>query len=86
MPNSDPSPPTATTVRSFTPGTANGFQLALDPVELGRVEIRVQREGESHSVRVTAERPETLALLLRDRQELDRSLSDAGLRVEVLKS
>jgi Meckel syndrome type 1 protein len=67
---------------AFTPGTANGFQLALDPAELGRVEIRVQRDGESHSVRVTAERPETLALLLRDRQELDRSLSDAGLRVE----
>ncbi|MEI6162644.1 MAG: flagellar hook-length control protein FliK, partial [Roseococcus sp.] len=67
---------------AFSPGMANGFQLSLDPVELGRVEIRVQREGESHSVRVTAERPETLALLLRDRQELDRSLADAGLRVE----
>ena len=67
---------------AFLPGVANGFQLSLDPVELGRVEIRVQREGEAHSVRVVAERPETLALLLRDRQELDRSLADAGLRVE----
>ncbi|UPY36842.1 flagellar hook-length control protein FliK [Sediminicoccus sp. KRV36] len=67
---------------AFTPGNANGFQLNLDPVELGRVEIRVQREGDSHSVRVMAERPETLALLLRDRQELDRSLNDAGLRVD----
>lgn len=67
---------------AFTPGVANGFQLTLDPVELGRVEIRVRREGEAHSIRIVAERPETLALLLRDRQELDRSLADAGLLVE----
>ncbi len=67
---------------AFTPGVANGFQLSLEPAELGRVDIRVQREGDTHSVRVTAERPETLALLLRDRQELDRSLADAGLRVD----
>lgn len=67
---------------AFTPGVAGGFNLTLDPVELGRVEIRVQREGESHSVQVVAERPETLALLQRDRLELDRSLADAGLRVD----
>lgn len=67
---------------AFTPGAANGFQLSLDPMELGRVEIRVRRDGDAHSVRVVAERPETLALLLRDRQELDRSLADAGLRVD----
>jgi flagellar hook-length control protein FliK len=42
----------------------------------------VQREGDSHSVRVTAERPETLALLQRDRHELDRGLAEAGLRVD----
>lgn len=67
---------------AFSPGVSDGFSLALDPAELGRVEIRVQREGDSHSVRVTAERPETLALLQRDRQELDRGLADAGLRVD----
>jgi len=67
---------------AFTPGAANGFNLTLDPVELGRVEIRVQREADGHSVRIVAERPETLALLQRDRHELDRSLADAGLRVE----
>jgi len=66
---------------AFTPGAANGFNLTLHPVELGRVEIRVQREADGHSVRIMAERPETLALLLRDRHELDRSLTDAGLRV-----
>ena len=67
---------------AFTPGASNGFHLTLDPAELGRVEIRVKREGDNHSVQVMAERPETLALLQRDRQELDRSLADAGLRVE----
>lgn len=67
---------------AFSPGGAGGFQLSLDPAELGRVEIRVQREGETHAIRIVAERPETLALLLRDRQELDRGLADAGLRVE----
>jgi Meckel syndrome type 1 protein len=67
---------------AFAPAGAGGFQLSLEPGELGRVEIRVQREGEAHAVRITAERPETLALLLRDRQELDRGLADAGLRVE----
>lgn len=67
---------------AFAPAGAGGFQLSLEPAELGRVEIRVQREGEAHAVRIIAERPETLALLLRDRQELDRGLADAGLRVE----
>ncbi|MBS7792623.1 flagellar hook-length control protein FliK [Roseococcus sp. SDR] len=67
---------------AFTPAGSGGFQLSLEPGELGRVEIRVQREGETHAVRIVAERPETLALLLRDRQELDRGLADAGLRVE----
>lgn len=66
---------------AFTPGAASGFNLTLEPVELGRVEIRVQREGDGHSVRIMAERPETLALLQRDRHELDRSMTDAGLRV-----
>ena len=88
LPAPAPAPPPARQVLpiavalAFTPGVANGFQLNLDPVDLGRVEIRVVRKGEAHSVRILAERPETLALLLRDRQELDRGLADAGLRVE----
>ncbi|MDB5413152.1 MAG: hypothetical protein JWR10_1487 [Rubritepida sp.] len=83
-----PPPPPARQVASvaialaFTPGPSNGFDLSLEPPELGRVQIRVQREGDSHSVRVTAERPETLALLQRDRHELDRNLAEAGLRVD----
>ncbi|MDB5375662.1 MAG: hypothetical protein JWR00_108, partial [Rubritepida sp.] len=67
---------------AFAPGGSNGFSLSLEPAELGRVEIHVQRDGDTHSVRVTAERPETLALLQRDRHELDRGLAEAGLRVD----
>jgi Meckel syndrome type 1 protein len=57
------------------------FSVALDPPQLGRVEIAVQREGEGHQVRILAERPETLALLERDRGELDRALAEAGVAV-----
>ncbi|WP_191082887.1 flagellar hook-length control protein FliK [Roseococcus microcysteis] len=66
---------------AFSPATGS-FRLALEPVELGRVEITVRREGETHRVLVMAERPETLALLQRDRQELDRALTQSGLVVE----
>lgn len=61
---------------AFAPGQ---FSVALDPPQLGRVEIAVQREGDGHQVRILAERPETLALLERDRGELDRALADAGV-------
>jgi flagellar hook-length control protein FliK len=56
--------------------------VALEPEELGRVEIRVERggaEGEGSTVRVVAERPETLALLQRDARQLDRALQGAGI-------
>jgi len=84
----NPPPPAARQVASvavalaFAPNGTGGFSLSLEPAELGRVEIRVQREGDRHSVRVTAERPETLALLQRDRHELDRNLAEAGLQID----
>ncbi len=57
--------------------------MALEPEELGRVEIRVERggsgDGEAARVRVVAERPETLALLQRDARQLDRALQGAGI-------
>ncbi|WP_165585427.1 flagellar hook-length control protein FliK [Roseococcus sp. SYP-B2431] len=87
-PSASPSPSPARQVSSvaialaFAPGGSGGFSLSLEPAELGRIEIRVQREGDGHNVRVTAERPETLALLQRDRHELDRGLAEAGLRVD----
>nr|WP_314073007.1 flagellar hook-length control protein FliK [uncultured Roseococcus sp.] len=67
---------------AFKSGSSNGFDLSLEPAELGRVMVRVERDGDRHSIQVIAERLETLALLQRDRSELDRTLAEAGLRVE----
>ncbi|WP_343895966.1 flagellar hook-length control protein FliK, partial [Craurococcus roseus] len=63
-------------------GGAPRLTVALEPEELGRVEIRVERgaaDGEASRVRVVAERPETLALLQRDARQLDRALQGAGI-------
>ncbi|HZH47686.1 MAG TPA: flagellar hook-length control protein FliK, partial [Roseococcus sp.] len=67
---------------AFAPGPHAGFTLALEPAEMGRVEIRMRREGGGHALHIIAERPETLGLLQRDRQELNASLAQAGLRIE----
>ena len=53
--------------------------IALDPVELGRVEVSIGQGKEAGQVRIVAERPETLALLQRDQRELDRALNQSGL-------
>ncbi len=58
--------------------------VRLDPVELGQVEIRIERpqDGSAAQVKVQAERPETLALLQRDAPELGRALAQAGIQPE----
>ncbi|MCK8783045.1 flagellar hook-length control protein FliK [Roseomonas sp. NAR14] len=63
------------------PGSSPRLTLSLAPAELGRVEISIHRaaDGSSVAVHVSAERPETLALLQRDAPELDRTLQQAGL-------
>jgi len=66
------------------PGQAPRLTVALEPEELGPVEIRIERdaEGDTATVQVTAARPETLALLQRDARELDRALQQAGIPLE----
>ena len=66
---------------SLGTGRAPRLTVTLEPEALGRVEIRVERgaEGEAASVRVLAERPETLALLQRDARALDQALGQAGV-------
>lgn len=80
-------PPATTPARQIAPvivsvaiagGTAR-LAVSLEPAELGRVEISVERKGDTADIRVTAERPETLALLQRDQRELDRALTQAGI-------
>ena len=60
-------------------GAEGRITVSLDPVELGRVEVTVERVGEAARVQVAAERPETLALLARDGASLDRALGGAGI-------
>jgi len=82
-----PPPPPARQVATmaialaFAPAMGQ-FRVALEPAELGRVEITVRRLGEAHQVLIVAERPETLALLQRDRAELDKALAESGVSVE----
>lgn len=85
-----PAPPAASPARQIAPvlvavaiagGTAR-LSVTLEPAELGRVEISVERKGEATDIRVVAERPETLALMQRDQRELDRTLAQAGIGSE----
>ncbi|MBB5690541.1 flagellar hook-length control protein FliK [Roseomonas alkaliterrae] len=64
------------------PGGTARLAVTLEPAELGRVEISVERADGAAEVRILAERPETLALLQRDQRELDRALGQAGIAPE----
>ncbi|MCU0944713.1 MAG: flagellar hook-length control protein FliK [Rubritepida sp.] len=85
-PAAPPPPPPARQIApvavalAFAPALGQ-FRVTLEPAELGRVEIEVRRDGQAHDVRIRVERPETLALLQRDRAELDRAFADSGLSV-----
>lgn len=58
------------------------FEIRLDPAELGRVEVKltVGADGKADAT-IVAHRPETLALLLRDSQNLERTLRESGLEL-----
>lgn len=65
--------------RSFDKGI-NHFQIRLDPPELGRIDVRMEVDGESRvRVHLVVERPEALDFLQRDARALERALADAGL-------
>lgn len=59
----------------------NHFEIRLDPPELGRIEVRlaVDRDGNT-TARLIADRADTLDLLRRDANGLERALQDAGLK------
>ncbi|MBS5902028.1 flagellar hook-length control protein FliK [Roseomonas mucosa] len=63
-------------------GAEGRVEVVLEPAELGRVAIRLERDSGRARLHVQAERPETLALLQRDGAELNRALSQAGLAPE----
>ncbi len=54
--------------------------LRLDPVELGHVQVQIDRAKDgTATVQVTVERPETLRLLMADQPQLHRTLDNAGV-------
>jgi chemotaxis protein MotD len=63
---------------------ANGersFQIRLDPPDLGRIDVQLSVDTSGRvTSHVTAERPDTLALLRQDAPSLQRALESAGLR------
>jgi chemotaxis protein MotD len=56
------------------------FDIRMDPPELGRVDVHlsVDRDGKVQAT-ISADQPQTLALLQKDSHNLERSLKDAGL-------
>ena len=59
------------------------FNMQLEPADLGRLDIEMSFDKAGNvKAHLTADRPETLAMLQRDSQHLGRILQDAGLEVE----
>lgn len=68
------------TASSALPGAPRQLVIRLDPAELGRVQLRIDRTpGGPARVELLVERPETLLLLLRDQPQLHRALDLAGV-------
>jgi flagellar hook-length control protein FliK len=66
-------------VRQVHLGTSR-FTIRLDPPEMGRVDVRMHVDASGAvNARLTVDRAETLDLFQRDRQSLERALSQAGL-------
>lgn len=55
-------------------------KIQLRPLDLGKIEIKLEMVDGRVSATVTAERPETLALLQKDSKGLEKALEDAGLK------
>lgn len=80
-------PATQMVAAQITKSAANGetkqMTLRLDPPELGRVEIRLEF-GDERMVKanIIVEKPETLLMLQRDANALERALQNAGLETD----
>ncbi len=68
-------------VRQFRAGMQR-FEVRLDPPEMGRIDVRMEMEGNNVTARMVVERAETLDLLQRDARVLERALQQAGLNAE----
>lgn len=75
----DPSAQLAIQIHRAITANSQQFRIQLEPAELGRVDVRLNF-GRDGRVRATigVERAETLDLIQRDAQELERILKEAG--------
>jgi flagellar hook-length control protein FliK len=66
-------------VRQVQAGNSR-FEIRLDPPELGRIDVKLDLDSAGNvNAKMTVERSETLDLMQRDRQVLERALAQAGL-------
>jgi flagellar hook-length control protein FliK len=81
----DPTPDTnalAVSVAARSLSGARQFDIRLDPAELGHVEVRLSIDASGKTqAHMTADQPQTLALLQKDAPNLTQALRDAGLNV-----
>lgn len=86
----EPAPPSAAVqvgpvLASFAasaaqPGAPQHLTIRLDPLDLGRVQVHIERLPDgSARVDLKVEKPDTLLLLLRDQPQLHRALDLAGV-------
>jgi flagellar hook-length control protein FliK len=70
----------AFSIASKSEGGAKHFDIRLDPVDLGRVDVRltVDDAGKAQAT-LSVEKPQTLDMLQKDQPQLERALKDAGL-------
>ena len=90
LPTAPPVPPAAQLGPAFVSLTGAGqpdapqqLVIRLDPLELGHVQVRIERApGGPARVNLAVERPDTLMMLLQDRPRLDQALNQAGVPPE----
>lgn len=78
--------PTQSIALSIAQKAQNGlqqFEIRLNPPELGRVNVRLEfgKDGQV-TTHLIVERPETLDLLNKDARQLERALTEAGVKIE----
>jgi flagellar hook-length control protein FliK len=75
-------PALAVEIAAKSQSGAKQFDIRLDPPELGRVEVRLSIDATGKaSAHLSADQPQTLALLQKDAPLLTRALREAGLDV-----
>ncbi len=70
-------------IRQAVGNGSDEITLQLDPIELGRIQIKLHMNKEGHTqLAFLVDRPETFDALSRDARFLEQSLQDAGLKAD----